>query len=279
MKPAARSGPAPAAFRLLIEYDGSRFQGWQRQGEKQTREGVRTVTGSLEHVLHEAGVRVLELTGSGRTDAGVHALGQVAHLHLPKAQAPSARDLQRLFNDALPQDLAVRSVAPCPPAFHARHDAVDRSYLYQVSRRRSAFAKPYLWWVKRDMDLEALGAAWAAFEGQRDMAAFADLDLGEPSRCRILRCELAEQGSLILLRVTASHFLRRQVRRMVGAAVACALGEARVEEIRRDVERPTKAANLAWSAKAAPAAGLFLELVRYKGEPETGPLRPMIEVP
>ncbi|HJU83698.1 MAG TPA: tRNA pseudouridine synthase A [Holophagaceae bacterium] len=278
MKPPARTAPAPAAFRLLIEYEGSRFQGWQRQGEKQTREGVRTVAGSLEYVLHQAGVRVLELGGSGRTDAGVHALGQVAHLHLPKAQAPSARDLQRLFNDTLPHDISVRSVAPCPPAFHARHDAIERSYLYQLSRRRSAFAKPFIWWVKRDLDLRALEAAWAAFEGQHDLGAFADLEPGESPRCRILRCELAEQGSLVLLRVTASHFLRRQVRRMVGAAVSCALGEAHPGDIARDLSRPGKEANLAWSAKAAPAAGLFLERVRYKGDGETGALKAMIEV-
>jgi tRNA pseudouridine38-40 synthase len=279
VKPRGKAAPASAVpYRLLLEYDGSRFQGWQRQGERQTKEGVRTVAGSLEHVLHQAGLRTLELMGSGRTDAGVHALGQVAHLHLARP-APTPRELQRLFNDALPHDICVRSVAPCHPAFHARHEALDRTYLYQLSRRRSAFAKPYAWWVKRDLDLEALGEAWRAFEGPRDMAAFADLDPREDSRCRILRCELAEAGSLVLLRVTAQHFLRRQVRRMVGAAVACALGEARPADILRDLESPSSEANLAWSAKAAPAAGLFLERVRYKGDGEIGPIRPMIEVP
>ncbi|HJW09378.1 MAG TPA: hypothetical protein VJ483_07055 [Holophagaceae bacterium] len=280
MRPRGKAAPASATpYRLLVEYDGGRFQGWQRQGEKQSKEGVRTVAGSLEYVLHQAGLRVLELAGAGRTDAGVHALGQVAHLHLPAAKAPSARELQRIFNDALPQDITIRSVAPCHPAFHARHEALERSYLYQLSRRRSAFAKPFIWWVKRPLDLSALEQAWRAFEGQRDMAAFADLEPREDSRCRILRCEMAEAGSLVLLRVTAQHFLRRQVRRMVGAAVACALGEAKPADILRDLDHPTPEANLAWGAKAAPAAGLFLERVRYRGDGEIGPLKAMIEVP
>ncbi len=280
MRPRGKAAPASSAtYRLLIEYDGSRVQGWQRQGEKQTKEGVRTVAGSIEHVLHQAGLRVLELAGSGRTDAGVHALGQVAHLHLAQPKAPAPRELQRLFNDTLPHDIGVRAVAPCHAAFHARHEALERSYLYQLSTRRSAFAKPFIWWVKRSLDLGVLEEAWSTFEGQRDLSAFADLEPKEDPRCRIIGCELVQSGSLVLLRVTAQHFLRRQVRRMVGASVACALGEARPTDILRDLERPTADANLAWSAKAAPAAGLFLERVRYKGDGEIGPLKPMIEVP
>lgn len=267
-----------ATFRLLIEYDGSRFQGWQKQGPKQTSEGVRTVAGSLEHVLHTAGLHLVHLGGAGRTDAGVHALGQVAHLHLEGRGAPRPGELRRILDAALPQDIAIRDLRTCPPRFHARHDAVDRTYLYQISRRRSAFGKPFIWWVKRSLDLDRLAHAWNAFEGDQDVAAFADLDTEEDGRVRILRCEVAEAGSLILLRVRATHFYRRLARRMVGSAVACALGEEEPRRLLEDLRNPTEAANLYWGAKAAPSSGLFLEAVRYPGDPAPGPPKATISI-
>ncbi|MDR3682796.1 MAG: tRNA pseudouridine synthase A [Geothrix sp.] len=272
--------PSPlASFRLLIEYDGSRFQGWQKQGAGQTRDGVRTVAGSIEHVIHDAGLRLIYLGGAGRTDAGVHALGQVAHLHLEAKGAPRPGELRRLLDGALPQDIAIRDIRSCPPRFHARHDAMDRTYLYQISRRRSAFGKPWIWWVKRSLDLDRLSQAWRAFEGDHDVSAFADLDPEEDGRVRIFRCEVAEAGALILLRVQATHFFRRQVRRMVGAAVACALGEEEPRRVQEDLRNPTEAANLFWGAKASPASGLFLASVRYPGDPELGPPEPTIRIP
>jgi tRNA pseudouridine38-40 synthase len=266
------------AYRLRLEYDGSRFQGWQRQGAAQTQAGVRTVAGILEKVLRDAGLGVRTLVGSGRTDAGVHALGQVAHLHLT-GHAPRPGDLQILLDQALPGDLAVQSIDPCPAAFHARHDALARTYLYQISRRRTGLGKAFLWWVKGEMNLGHLKSAWESFEGLHNLLAFTDLEDGEDPRCGINACECVENGSLMLLRVTASHFKYRQVRRMVGAAVQCALGKARPEEVLRDLESPTPAARDRWAATAAPSSGLFLERVRYPGEPEHLPIRPVIWVP
>ena len=281
MRRPERAAPRPASgpsYRLLVEYDGSRFQGWQKQGPKQTAQGVRTVTGALERALQDGGVAVAAQGGSGRTDAGVHALGQVAHLHLPPGPAPRPRDLQKLFDSNLPGDVAVRLVASCSPAFHARHEAMSRTYLYQLSLRRSAFAKPYIWWVKAPMDLDRLARAWAAFQGAYDLSAFADLEPGEDPRCQIQSSELARQGDLVLLRVTATHFLRRQVRRMVGASVLCALGKERPERIQQDLTQPTAEANLFWGAAAAPSAGLFLERVRYPGDPVVFPLQAAVPV-
>jgi tRNA pseudouridine38-40 synthase len=281
MRRPERAAPRPAAgaaYRLLVEYDGSRFQGWQKQGPKQTAQGVRTVAGTLERALQEGGVQVAALGGSGRTDAGVHALGQVAHLHLAPGAAPRPRDLQKILDQGLPGDVAVRSVATCSPGFHARHEAMSRTYLYQLSLRRSAFAKPYIWWVKAPLDLDRLARAWAAFQGAYDLSAFADLEPGEDPRCQIQASELLRSGSLVLLRVTATHFLRSQVRRMVGAAVHCALGKEQPERISQDLAGPTGAANLFWGAKAAPAAGLFLERVRYPGDPVDVPIQPALAV-
>jgi tRNA pseudouridine38-40 synthase len=266
------------AFRLGVEYDGSRFQGWQKQSDRQTAQGVRTVAGALERVLQQGGHRVLTLGGSGRTDAGVHALAQVAHLHLAGPQAPRPAALQRLFDEGLPSDLAVTSIEPCSPTFHARHDALERSYLYQVSLRRSAFGKAFLWWVKGQLDVRRLEEAWSLFGGNHDATAFADLEPGEDPHVQIKRCELACDGSLVLLRITGGFFLRRQVRRMVGAAVLCGLGKEKLERLRRDLHQPTQEATLYWAEKAAPSAGLFLERVRYGGDPEATPLRPVLRV-
>ena len=237
------------------------------------------MAGSLEHIIHDAGLHLVYLGGAGRTDAGVHALGQVAHLHLEAKGAPRPGELRRILDGALPQDIAIRDIRACPPRFHARHDAVDRTYLYQISRRRSAFGKPWIWWVKRNLDLDRLTRAWTAFEGNQDVAAFADLDSEEDGRASLIRCEVVEAGALILLRVRATHFYRRQVRRMVGASVACALGEEEPRRVLEDLRNPTEAANLYWGAKAAPASGLFLEAVRYSGDPEPGAPKPTIFIP
>jgi len=258
-------GPERAAYRLLLEYDGSRYQGWQKQGEKQTGQGVRTVAGTLERVLQQEGLKVLTLMGSGRTDGGVHAAGQVAHLHL-NGPGPKPADLRRIFDENLPADIAIREIAPCPASFHARHDATFRTYVYQISLRRSAFAKPYVWWVKQALALDKLQAAWTSFEGQHDFSAFADLEPGESPRGHVRQCQCSRQGDLIILRITAGHFLRRQVRRMVGAAVQCALGRENLDHLRRDLAHPTPQATLHWAEKAAPSSGLFLERVGYAGE-------------
>lgn len=268
-----------AAYRLLLEYDGGRYQGWQRQGDRQSAQGVRTIAGTLERVLHQAGFQVQTLVGSGRTDAGVHALGQVAHLHLGGPEAPRPHVLQQHLNEGLPSDIAVRSLTTCSASFHARHDALERSYLYQISLRRSAFAKPFLWWIKGRVQTEALEEAWRHFQGVHDMTAFADLEPGEDPRCQVKACEMVLEGSLILLRVTARHFLRRQVRRMVGAAVQCGLGREKPDTIARNLVSPSPDATLHWAEQAAPAAGLFLERVSYGNEPAGSGPRPLIVVP
>ncbi|MBP1626190.1 MAG: pseudouridylate synthase [Holophagaceae bacterium] len=279
MKPNQKVRPAKgaerSAYRLLLEYDGSRYQGWQKQGEKQSAQGVRTVAGTLERVLQQEGLRILNLTGSGRTDGGVHAAGQVAHLHLG-APGPKPAELRRIFDEKLPSDIAIREITPCPASFHARHDATFRTYVYQIAMRRSAFVKPYVWWIKAPFSLEKLQEAWSSFEGMHDFSAFADLEPGESPKGHVRACLLAKQGDLIILRITAGHFLRRQVRRMVGAAVQCALGRESLERLRRDLANPSPEATLHWSEKAAPSSGLFLERVGYGGDtPEDASQAPL----
>jgi tRNA pseudouridine38-40 synthase len=139
-------------FKVTIEYAGTRYSGWQKQ------KNARTVQGEVERAIADAtGQHAFEFQGSGRTDAGVHALHQVAHLEIAVRTPPET--LRRQINDGLPADIHLLSIEPSTPRFHARHAAVARSYLYQICRRRSAFAKPYVWWVKDSLSFEAMTTA------------------------------------------------------------------------------------------------------------------------
>ena len=177
-------------FKLLIEYAGTRYSGWQIQ------KNARTVQGEIDRAVATAtGRREFELYGSGRTDAGVHALAQVAHLDVYTTLAPEL--LRRKINDELPADIHIRSIDKAPHRFHARHDARSRSYLYQISRRRTAFAKPFVWWIREPLNVAAMRSAAGRFIGMKDLGAFTDDDPDEKStRVLLDRLELAECGAL-----------------------------------------------------------------------------------
>jgi tRNA pseudouridine38-40 synthase len=254
-------------FKLTIEYAGTRYSGWQIQKNARTVQGeldraARTVTGRTD----------FELYGSGRTDAGVHALAQVAHLDVSTKLPPDS--LSRRLNDELPADIHVRGAEIVPHRFHARHDAVSRTYLYQVSRRRTAFAKPFVWWVKEPVDLARMRDAARAFVGMRDFQSFtqSEPDEDEPRKSTLVlidRLEVAEEGDLVLVGIEGSHFLWKMVRRVVGVLV----------EIGRGGLSPAEAATwLTESSEAparltAPASGLFLARVSYPGDSSDRTLR------
>src|SRR5215510_13404103 len=159
-------------FKLTIEYAGTRYSGWQIQ------KNARTVQGQIDHAARKVtGRKDFELYGSGRTDAGVHALAQVAHLDVSTNLPPET--LRRRLNDELPSDINILTAAVVPHRFHARHDAVARRYLYQIARRRTAFAKPFVWWWKENVDVDRMRDAASAFVGFRDFESFAESDDGE----------------------------------------------------------------------------------------------------
>jgi tRNA pseudouridine38-40 synthase len=249
-------------FKFTIEYAGTRYSGWQKQ------KNARTVQGELERAIAEATTqRDFEFQGSGRTDGGVHALMQIAHLDVRTSLTPEI--LRRRMNELLPPDIHVITIEKAPHRFHARHAALARSYLYQVSRRRSAFAKPFIWWVKEPLDLAAMKRAATRFAGMHDFRSFSDDDPEEKSTAVLVDdVAIAEEGALILIRVAGSHFLWKMVRRMVGVLVEIGRGGlpvAKIDEFLR--ESSSMPASL-----TAPASGLFLERVFYEGEPRTIPL-------
>ena len=254
-------------YRLLLEYEGTRFSGWQAQGNTQ-----KTVQGHLLRAARDV-LGEVDIGGAGRTDAGVHASGQVAHLRTRKAVEPL--QLLRKLNDLLPHDIAILDMVRAKDNFHARHDAESRVYLYQISTRRTAFAKPFVWWIKDRLDVEAMQAAAGAIAGRHDFSAFSDKRLKEDeSRIVVVeRCELARAGDLILVRIAASHFLWKMVRKLMSYFVEVGRGNIAADDIAGRLHPKSEG----WQP-TAPPSGLFLEAVVYPRETFDRPLIPIIPV-
>jgi len=257
-----------ARFRLDLEYVGTRYSGWQDQ------RNARTVQGALHEAVRRVAKRTdFESCGSGRTDAGVHALHQVAHLDLESRLPPET--LRRALNDELPADIHLLRLAKVTRQFHARHSAVARSYLYQIARRRTAFGKPFVWWIRDPLDAMAIAASGRVFEGMHDFRSYSDVDPAERStRVKIDRVQVEEAGELVLVRVLGSHFLWKMVRRLVG--VMAEVGRGALTPA--DAERFLREASEVPAPLTAPPSGLFLERVMYEGDAPPGPLRPVLNL-
>ena len=259
-------------LKLTIEYAGTRYSGWQIQ------KNARTVQGEIDRAVRTVTQRKdFELYGSGRTDAGVHASGQIAHLDVATSLPPES--LRRRLNDELPADINILRAEQVPHRFHARHDAIARRYLYQIARRRTAFLKAYVWWVKDPIDVSRMREAGRAFVGMRDFQSFAasDDDEGSPGRTDrstlvlIDRVAVVEDDELVLVGIEGSHFLWKMVRRIVGVLVETGRGAldpaAAATFLRESSDAPAKL--------TAPPSGLFLDRVYYAGDPRTVEMRPV----
>lgn len=254
-------------YKLTIEYEGTRYSGWQAQGNTQ-----KTVQGHLLRAAREV-LGDVDLGGAGRTDAGVHASGQVAHLRCHKTLDPLT--LTRKINDLLPHDIHILDAVRARDAFHARHDALSRIYLYQIATRRSAFAKPFVWWIKDRLAVDAMRAGAAQIAGRHDFSAFTDKRLAQDeSRIVVVeRCEVVEKGDLILLRIEASHFLWKMVRKLVAYLAEIGRGSIDAESVRGMLNKRAEP-----FSPTAPPSGLFLEAIVYDGESFDRPLTAIVPV-
>lgn len=243
-------------FQLNIEYEGTRYSGWQRQ------ENARTVQGELFKAAREIfGENNFDVQGAGRTDSGVHALCQVAHLEVQTILAPEIIKIK--MNDLLPHDINILEIKKTSKTFHARHDAVRRSYIYQISKRRTAFGKNYVWWVKDKLDFNSMNEAARLFVGMHDFISFAEKDpLEKSTKVLIEDIQVLEEGNLILIRIVGSHFLWKMVRRIVGVLAEVGRGKITLQQIihwlNTKSNEPAK--------YTAPPSGLFLEKVIYDNE-------------
>ena len=254
-------------FKLTIEYVGTRYRGWQVQ------KNARTVAGEILAAAGKVANRpATELYGSGRTDAGVHALAQVAHLDLETKLKPEA--LRFALNDGLPADIHVRALEPVSHRFHARRSAVARSYLYQIARRRTAFLKPFVWWIKDALDADRMRRAAPLFQGLQDFRSFTQDDPEERStQVKMDPIQIVDAGDLILFRVQGSHFVWKLVRRLVGVLAEVGRGSLTIGDVSRFLREDTNAP----AQFTAPPSGLFLERVFYEGDRQQWPVLPALD--
>jgi tRNA pseudouridine38-40 synthase len=261
-------------YKLILEYDGTNYSGWQEQ------KNARTIAGEIRKVAEKVLNAEVELNAAGRTDAGVHALMQVARIKCKKDI--NAEKFMRELNRSLPKDINVLDVSVVAAQFHPRHDAKLRSYLYQIALRRTAFSKRYVWWIQETLDIERMKAASSFFVGRHDYERFADKRSEDQSTIVIVQAvDLAIEGDVLLIRIVASHFLWRMVRRMVGTLAQIGLHKIAIEQIPALLEPsplPRKFRSFSIAANTAPASGLFLEWIQYKDNEIIPPLKPAIAV-
>ncbi|MCC5795404.1 MAG: tRNA pseudouridine(38-40) synthase TruA [Chromatiales bacterium] len=244
-------------FRRLVlglEYDGSAYNGWQRQGH------APSIQAAVDAAFASVADAPVSSLAAGRTDAGVHALDQVVHLDTVTERDPRAWLMGA--NSHLPADISVRWVRPAPEGFHARHSALSRSYRYLVLCRpvRPALARLRAWWVRRPLDVQAMARAGELLLGEHDFSAFraAGCQSTSPVR-RLLALTVERRGELLVVDCRANGFLYHMVRNIVGSLVAIGLGERDLDWLAAVfASRDRRLA-----APTAPAQGLYLARVEY----------------
>lgn len=244
-------------WKLELEYEGTRYRGWQMQ------HNAKSVQGEMQDAARQLFAGKFELYGSGRTDAGVHAVGQIAHLKVDELRVNiTPKQIQFGFNDILPHDINILKVSNAPDDFHARHDAVARYYLYQISTRRTAMAKNFVWWIKDELDAASMAEAAKMLVGRHDFASFAEIEEGkkQSTKVEVVHAEVFTDGDLICLRIGASHFLWKMVRRIVGMLAEVGRGNLTFDAFARLLKFQSDSV----AKFTAPPSGLFLERVLYK---------------
>ena len=244
----------PRKLRLTVEYDGTDFSGWQRQI------GQRTVQATLEDTLFELIGERTEVRGAGRTDAGVHAAGQVASLTIGNRIPPHG--LVRGMNSLLPSDVALVDAAEADAGFDARFSARGKVYRYRIWNHlvRSPLHARTSWHCRRPLDLEAMREAAAALRGEHDFRGFRASDCDRRNTVRVIRgFEIRKQGALIEIDVEGTAFLKNMVRILAGTLADVGRGKLTVQSVLRALEEGDRAAG----GVTAPAAGLTLLRVTY----------------
>ena len=242
-------------FKIIVEYDGAAYVGWQRQ-----LNGV-----SIQQILEEALGRItsgkVTLIGSGRTDAGVHAINQVANFKSP-TKLPAER-ICRGVNSVLPPDIVVKKLEEVPIDFHAQHDVKSKVYVYRICNQnlRQVLGREYFWFIRYPLDLEKMRKAAQYLPGTHDFSCFCATGTDVKDRVRTLTDIVIETGpdGLIEITVEARGFLKYMVRNIVGTLTEVARGKRRPEEMKEIIDSRNR--NIAGAT--APACGLFLKEVKY----------------
>ncbi len=242
-------------FRIVVEYDGTVYHGWQRQKTD------RTIQGEIEKALMTMTGKPVSLSGSGRTDAGVHAIGQTASF---KSDAGLSPDIfLKGLNSLLPADIYIKTCELADPDFHARYDVLSKIYQYRILNREkpSVMKRHYVWHIRRLLNVEAMQKAATSFVGQHDFKAFEGTGSPRTSTVRhVIRAGVRQtKDNQILFDIEADGFLRYMVRNIVGTLVDVGRGRTPIEE----VEGILFSMDRNRAGATAPAKGLFLMQVNY----------------
>jgi tRNA pseudouridine38-40 synthase len=248
----------PRNFKLVIEYDGAAYHGWQRQ------KNMPTVQGAIEAALHTMTRQSVALIGAGRTDAGVHALNQVANFLVDTRHAPQV--FKKGLNSLLAGDIVIKDCREVDEAFHARYDARSKVYDYRILNRSipAAIFRQYAWHIKKDLNLDAMQAAIPSFKGQHDFSAFQASGSPRSHAVRtVMDATLTTKNAegYFVFTIEANGFLRGMVRNIVGTLVDVGLGKTMPEEFQRILISKDRGQ----AGATAPAHGLFLREVKYRG--------------
>ncbi len=248
-------------IKLWIQYEGTRYKGWQRQ--KLTD---NTIQGKLERILSRQFGREIEIHGSGRTDAGVHARMQIADVRLTDEELASLHGdlvaLRDLLNTYLPEDIGVVEVLSASERFHSRLNAAEKTYVYRIwnSPVPNVLERRYLWQVETPLDLTAMERAAAFLCGQHDFAAFCGNPKMKKSTVRsVYQIRISRQGQEIRVKITGNGFLQNMVRIITGTLVEVGLGMRPPEDMKRILETKDRQS----AGQKAPALGLILWEVKY----------------
>jgi tRNA pseudouridine38-40 synthase len=246
-------------YKLTIEYDGGPFVGWQRQ------ENGRSIQQAIEEAILAFSGETVVVKGAGRTDAGVHALGQVAHIDLGRAW-PTDTIRDALNAHLRPAPVVVLSAEAAAPDFDARFSAVRRHYLYRISDRRvpPAIERGRVWWVSVPLDADLMHQAAQALVGRHDFTTFRSAECQAKSPVKTLdRLTVSRESSEVVLRASARSFLHNQVRSMVGTLKKVGEGKWQVDA----VAEALAARDRSRSGPVAPPDGLYLAAVDYETPP------------
>lgn len=239
-------------IKLTLEYDGTHFCGWQFQPD------VRTVQEDMEKAIEKFLQQRIRITGAGRTDSGVHALGQVACFCTEKAY--SLDTIQSALNLFLPPDIRVLQVEAVPISFNPRFAAIKRRYRYQIARKRHAINRWYTWFCKYPLNFEAMKSASQVLVGEHDFSSFckANPDVNH-YRCKVESITWSESDDMICMEIVANRFLHNMVRIIIGTMVEVGRGLLSGDDVRRILEKKDRNS----AGRTIPASGLFLVEVVY----------------
>lgn len=240
-------------YKLLIEYDGTHFSGWQIQPKERTVEGV------IEKALSTLYQLDIDVVGQGRTDTGVHALHQVAHADLPDTY--SERRIIHAMRGLLPEDVSIFAIEKINSEFHSRFDAISRKYIFRVANRPIPLDRHKIWYSFLDCDIELLHKCANFIIGDHDFLQFCipNEDPHLTTRCTVTESIWRKDGELLIYTIRGNRFLRKMVRRLVGTMVQVSAQKMQLKNFEEMLSNPTSTA----PAYTAPPHGLTLDSVEY----------------